>query len=134
MYQYLIKGNIHVRIAQSHWGAVRSVLSYVSKRLWGEGASPLKITLDDFLHLAVAAWKDGKPYAQMVCDLLEGEARCITSSITIPSKHPSLICFTRGYACDFDCEVDIENDDYDEREEYEILLFLGYPSFPCIQP
>ena len=28
----------------------------------------------------------------------------------------------------------IENDDYDKREDYEILLFLGYPSVPCIHP
>ena len=68
----------------------------------------------------------------MVCDLPEGEARSITSSITIPFKHPSLSCFTRGYASDSDCEIEIENDDYDEREEYEILLFLGYPSVPSI--
>ena len=93
-----------------------------------------KITFDDFLRLVVAAWKDGKPYAQIVYDLSEGEASSITSSIAIPFKHPSLSCFTRGYASDFDFEIDIENDDYDEREEYEILLFLGYPSVPCIQP
>ena len=42
LYRYLIRGNIHVRIAQSHWGAVRTVLSYISKRLWEEGGSPVK--------------------------------------------------------------------------------------------
>ena len=123
-----------MRIAQSYWGAVRSVLSYVSKRLWEEGGSTLKITFDYFLRPAVAAWKDGKPYAHIVCNLSETEARSITSSIPIPFKHPSLSCFTRGYASDSNREVDIKNDDYDEREEYEILLFLGYPSVPCIQP
>ena len=55
LYHYLIKGNIHVRIAQSHWGAVRSVLSYVSKRLWGEGGSPVEIMFDNFLRPAVTA-------------------------------------------------------------------------------
>ena len=122
-----------MRIAQSYWGAVWSVLSYISKRFWEEGSSTLKITFNDFLRLAVAAWKDGKPYAQIVCDLLESEGGPITSFITIPFKHPSLSCFTRGYTSDSDCEVDIENDDYDEREDYEILLFLGYPSVPYIQ-
>ena len=66
----------------------------------------------------------------MVCDFPASETRCITSSITTPFKHPNLSCFTRGYASDFDCEIEIENDDYDEREEYEILLFLGYPLSP----
>ena len=28
----------------------------------------------------------------------------------------------------------VENDDYDEREDYEILLFLGYLSVPYVQP
>ena len=68
----------------------------------------------------------------MVCDFLEGETRSITSSINIPFKHPSLSCFIRGYASYYDCEIEIGNDDYDEREEYEILLFLGYPSIPSV--
>ena len=78
-----------MRIAQSYWGAVWSVLSYISKRFWEEGSSTLKITFDDFLRPAVAAWKDGKPYAQIVFDLSEGEVGPITSSITIPFNHPS---------------------------------------------
>ena len=133
IYRYLIEGRIHVCITQSYWGAVWFVLSYISKRFWEEGSSTLKITFDDFLHLAEAAWKDGKPYAQIVSDLSKNEARSITSSIPIPFKHPSLSCFTRGYTSNSNHVVDIENDDYDEREDYEILLFLGYPSIPCIQ-
>ena len=134
LYHYLIEGRIHVRIAQYHWGAVRSILSYVSERLWGEGSSPLKITLDDFIHPAVAAWRDEKPYAQIVCDLPESVARTITTSIPIPFRHPSLSCFSRGYTFDSNREVDIQNDDYDKKEDYEILLFLGYPSVPYVQP
>ena len=87
-----------------------------------------------FILPIVVAWKDEKPYAQIVCDLSESEAGPITSSITIPFRHPSLSCFTRWYTSNSDYEVDIENDDYDKREEYEILLFLGYPSVPYIQP
>ena len=109
---------------------VRSVLSYVSKRLWEEGGRPVKITFDDFLRLAVTAWKDGKPYTHIVCDLPENVARAITTTIPIPFRHPNLSCFTRGYTSDSDREVQIENDDYDDREDYEILLFLGYPSVP----
>ena len=37
--------------------------------------------------------------------------------------------FTRGYyESDSETEIEIENDDYEEREEFEILLFLAYPS------
>ena len=106
----------------------------MSKKFWEEGGSTPKITFDEFLRPAVAAWKEGKPYAHIVCDISETEAGSITSTIPIPFKHPSLSCFTRGYASNFDCEVDIENDDYDEREDYEVLLFLGYPSVPYVQP
>ena len=95
-----------------------------------ERSGALKITVDDFLRPAVAAWKDGKPYAHIVCDLSKTKAGSITSSIPIPFKHPSLSCFTRGYTSDSDHEVDIENEDYEKREDYEILLFLGYPLSP----
>ena len=91
-----------MRIAQSQWGAIRSVLSYVSKRLWEEGCSPIKITFDNFLHPAVTAWKDGKPYAHIVCDLPESVAGAITTTIPIPFRHPSLSCFTRGYSSNSD--------------------------------
>ena len=89
---------------------------------------------DNFLHPAVIAWKDGKPYAHIVCDLPESVAGTITTTIPIPFRHPSLSCFTRGYTSNCDWEVDVENDDYDERKDYEILLFLGYPSVPYAQP
>ena len=57
IYCYLIVGRIHVRIAQSYWGVVQSVLSYISKRLWvdleEERSGAVKITFDDFLCPAV---------------------------------------------------------------------------------
>ena len=59
IYHYLIARRIHVRIAQSYWGAVESVLSYISKSLWvdleEERSGAVKITFDDFLRLAVVA-------------------------------------------------------------------------------
>ena len=109
-------------------------MSYISKRIGEEGGSPIKITFDNFLCPAVTAWKDGEPHTHIVCDLSESVAETITTTIPIPFRHPSLSCFTRKYSSDFDREVDIENDDYDEREDYEILLFLGYPSIPYAQP
>ena len=55
IYRYLIARRIHVHIAQSYWGIVQSVLSYISKRLWVERNGALKITFDDFLRPTVAA-------------------------------------------------------------------------------
>ena len=110
------------------------MLSYVSQRFGEERGRPIKITFDDFLRPAVTAWKNREPHAHIVCDLPESVAGTITTTVPIPFRHPSLSCFTRGYSSDEDREVDIENDDYDDREEFEILLFLAYPSIPYVQP
>ena len=105
------------------------------QEVWGGGGvSPIKITFDDFLRPVVTAWKNGEPHAHIVCDLPESVVGTITTTIPIPFGHPSLSCFTRGYTSDSNWEVDIENDDYDKREDYEILLFLGYPSVPYAHP
>ena len=106
----------------------------MSKRFGEEGGSPVKITFDNFLRPAVTAWKNGDPHAHIVCDLPESVAGTITTTIPIPFRHPSLSCFTREYSSNSDREVDIENDDYDDREDYEILLFLGYRSIAYAQP
>ena len=109
------------------------MLSYVSQRFGEERGSPIKIMFDDFLRAAVTAWKKGEPHAHIVCDLPESVAESITTTVPIPFRHPSLSCFTREYSSNEDREVDIENDDYDEMEEFEILLFLAYPSIPYVQ-
>ena len=132
LYRYLFRGPIHVRIAQSHWGAVQTVLSYVSRRFGEEEGKPIKITFDEFLRPAVTAWKNREPHAHIVCDLSESVTKSITTTVPIPFRYPYLSCFTRGYSSDEDREVDIENDDYDKREDFEILLFLGYPSVPYV--
>ena len=110
------------------------MLSYVSQRFGGERGRPIKITFDDFLRPAVTAWKNREPHAHIVCDLPESVVGTITTTVPIPFRHPSLSYFTRGYSSDEDREVDIENDDYDDREEFEILLFLAYPTVPYVQP
>ena len=132
LYRYLFRGDIHVRIAQSHWGAVQTVLSYVSRRFGKEKGKPIKITFDEFLRPAVTTWKNREPHAHIVCDLPESVVKSITTTVPIPFRYPYMSCFTRGYSFDEDREVDIENDDYDEREDFEILLFLGYPSVPYV--
>ena len=133
LYHYLIKERVHVRIAQSHWEAVRSVLSCIQRRPGvelGEGRrDPIRVTFDEFLRPAIYAWKEGEPYAKIVCKLPPSDTQSIVSRISIAAEHPSLSFFTRGYyESDSETEIEIENDDYEEREEFEILLFLAYPS------
>ena len=102
LYRYLFRGHIHVRIAQSHWGAVQTVLSYVSWRFGEEELKPIKITFDEFLRPAVTAWKNREPHAHIVCDLPESVTKSITTTVPIPFRYPYLSCFTRGYSSDED--------------------------------
>ena len=48
LYCYLFRGNVHVSIAQSHWGAMQTVLSYVSERFGEEKGRPIKSHLMTF--------------------------------------------------------------------------------------
>ena len=122
LYCYIKAERVHVRITQSYWDSVKILLPYIS------GKPRVKITFDKFLCPVIAAWKNHKPYAQIVYDILKSLTNIITTCIHIPKKHPSLWAFTRGYYSDSDCEVDIEGDDFESREELEVLQFLGYPS------
>ena len=133
---FLTARRLHVRITQAHWRAFGFVLPYIILGPWvesgGKRKRAIKITFDEFLRPAVTAWKNREPHAHIVCDLPESVAKSITTTVPIPFRYPYPSCFTRGYSSDEDREVDIENDDYDEREDFEILLFLGYPSVPYV--
>ena len=134
-YRYFATTNVHVRITQSYWRVVQAILPYINRGPWIEvrrrRERTVRITFDDFLRPAVAAWKEGQPYAHIVCKIPVSEVNLITTRTKIPSKHPSLSVFSRGYTSDPDSdrEVDIETEDY-EQEHHEILLFLGSPSAP----
>ena len=112
---------MHVRIAQSYWGVVEFILPYISRgplvEREGKRERAIRITFDEFLRPAVAAWKENKPYAQLVCDIPKCETNIITTCVKIPHKHPSLSVFTRGYYSESESEIDIESDDYEFREE-----------------
>ena len=91
----------------------------------------VKITFDELLRPAVAAWNKGEPYAQLVCSLPNSEINLITTTVTIPEQHPSLSIFTRGYTSESDSDTEIEMETESiERESLEIMLFLGSPSVP----
>ena len=40
--------------------------------------------------------------------------------------------FAKGYSSESDLEVDIENDEFEFREDDEILMFFGYPYLPPV--
>ena len=87
----------------------------------------IRITFDDFLRPAVEAWKAGKPYARLIYDIPEYETDPISTYTSLPHVHLGLSILTRGYSSESEGEVDIENDEYEFREDDEILMFLGYP-------
>ena len=62
LYRYIKAERVHVRITQSYWDSVKILLPYISGKPWA------RITFDKFLCPRIAAWKDHKPYSQIVCD------------------------------------------------------------------
>ena len=132
LYRYLFRGHIHVRIAQSHWGAVQTVLSYVSRRVGEEEGKPIKITFDEFLRPAIEAWRAGIPYAGIVFHLPESELEPIVEGIRLPHIHANLRGDEQGYSSESDREVDLENDELEFRQDDEILTFFGQRYIPAI--
>ena len=90
------------------------------------------MTFDDFLRLAIEAWKAGLPYALTVCSILEYETNLISTYTNLPHVHLGMSAFVVGYSSESDLEVDIENDEFEFREDDEILMFLGYPCLPPV--
>ena len=94
LYCHIKAEQVHVPITQSYWDSVKILLHYIS------GKPRVKIAFDELLCPAIAAWKNHKPYAQIVCDIPKSLTNIITTCIHIPQKHPSLWAFTRGYYSD----------------------------------
>ncbi len=132
IHHYLTSRRAHVRITQAYWRTVEFILPYINRGPWvereGKKERAVRITFDDFLRPAVEAWKAGKPYAQLICSIPEYETDLISTYTNLPHVHLGLSVFTRGYSSESDYEVDIENDEYEFREDDEILMFLGYPN------
>ena len=87
----------------------------------------IRITFENFLRPAIEAWKVGKPYAQLIYNIPEYETDLISTYTNLPHVHLGLSVSTRGYSSKSDNEVDIENNEYEFREDDEIMMFLGYP-------
>ena len=129
---FFIARREHVHITSVHWEAIEFVLPYISRGPWvehkGKRERVVKITFNDFLRLAVEAWRASKPHAQLVFDLPEYETDLITTYTSLPELHLGLNLLVRGYSSESEGEVDIVNvtmHDFDKGDE--IMMVLSYP-------
>lgn len=137
LYRCTLVKRVHVCIVQTRWNGVERILPYICQGPWverkGKRERSVKITFDKFLRPSAAAWNEGRPHAQLVCDLPKNETSCITTTPIIPFRHPILCVFTTGYFADSDSKAKIEGNDNESSEAREILMFLGYTSIPLEQ-
>ena len=50
----------------------------------------------------------------------------------LPNIHANLRGDERGYSSESDLKVDLENNEFEFRQDDEILTFFGYPYLPAI--
>ena len=136
---FLIARRVHVRIAPTYWRTVKFILPYINRGPWvereGKRERAVKITFDDFLQPAVEAWRAGKPYAQLICDIPEFETDIISTYTNLTHVHLRLSFFVRGYSSKSDVEVDVVHDTlHDSDEEGEIMMVFGYLYFLAGNP
>ena len=85
-----------------------------------------------FLCPAIEAWKAGLPYAELIYRLLQSEIELIVAGKKLTHFHAYLSVWERGYSSKYNLEVDVENDEYEFRQDDKILTFFGYPYLPTI--
>ena len=94
----------------------------------GKRERAVQITFDDYLKLAIKAWRAGKPYTQLVYNLCEYETDLISCYFMVPNLHAGMNLLVRGYTLESEGEVDILNDTRQEfHQDDEIMMILGYP-------
>ena len=93
----------------------------------------VRITFDEFLRPAVEAQRARLPYAKLIFRLPQSELEPITGGKKLPHIHANLRAWERGYSSESNPEVDLENDEFEFRQDYEILTFFGYPYLSAIQ-
>ena len=91
------------------------------------------ITFDEFLRPAIEVWRAGLPYVELIFCLPQSELEPITGGKKLTHIHANLSAWERGYSLEPDLEVDLENDEYEFRQDNEILTFFSYPYLPAIQ-
>ena len=78
------------------------------------------------------AWRARLPYAELIFCLLQSELEPIIDGKKLPHIHANLRGGERGYSSKSDLEVDLENDEFEFRQDDEILTFFGYSYLPAI--
>ena len=73
------------------------------------------------------------PYAELIFRLPQSELEPITSGKKLTHIHANLSAWEREYSSKSDLEVDLENDEYEFRQDDEILIFFGYPYLSAIE-
>ena len=72
------------------------------------------------------------PYAELIFRLPQSELEPIIGGKKLPHIHANLRAWERGYSSESNLEVDLENDEFEFRQDDEILTFFGYPYLPAI--
>ena len=133
---FLTARRLHVRITQAHWRAFGFVLPYIILgplvESEGKRRRAIKITFDEFLRPAIEAWRAGIPYAELIFCLPKSELEPIVEGIRLPHIHANLRGDERGYSSESDLKVDLENDEFEFRQDDEILTFFGQHYIPAI--
>ena len=132
---YLTSRKGHVRIEGVRWELVKLILRFVNRGPWvvkeGRVERAIKITFDDLLKPAVAAWRSGLPYRRLIHDIPETEIDIISTYRNLDWVHRGVSPFADGYSSNSEAEVDYANEavDSDSDDEYDIMKVDGYPFF-----
>ena len=125
----------HVRIEGVRWELVKLILQFVNRGPWvakeGRVERAIKITFDDLLKPAVAAWRSGLPYKGLIFDITKYQIDIISTYRNLEWVHRGVSVFVEGYSTDSKDEVDYANEEVDSNsdKEYDIMKFDGYPFF-----
>ena len=123
-------------ITQTHWRLIGWTLPYVNRGPWvvreGRRERAVKITVDEFLCPAIEAWKAGKPFAKIIYDLPRSEVARILAYKSMTYFHAYLDIDAKGYSLESELEVDLENDEYEFRQDDRLLTFFGHPHLPVV--
>ena len=96
----------------------------------GKEGHAIEVTFDDFLQLAVRAWKKGEPYYPLVKDIPEYEVDIISTYIRLPRLSAGFGLLSYGFTSNSDFEIDLLHDHLtDTDNDDEIMMVLGYPFF-----
>ena len=132
---FLTSRRAHVRIEGVRWELVKLILQFVNRGPWvakgGRVERAIKMTFDDLLKPAVAAWRSGLPYKGLIFDIPEYEIDIISTYKNLEWVHAGVSVFAEGYSTDSEDEVDYANEelDSDSDQEYDIMKVDGYPFF-----